>query len=74
MEGSVMGWWNVEAKDLREGDEVRAHVMGGEEFLTVLEVKPKKDKVLVHLEWGFHVPLDPFWDAMDRNEKLTVRR
>jgi hypothetical protein len=69
-----MGFWNVDAKDLKPGDEIRATVMGGEEYLTVREVKPKDGKVLLRLEWGSHVPIDPFWDTLPNGKKLTVRR
>lgn len=70
-----MGFWNVQAKDLRKGDEIRVRVMGGEEFLTVLDVDRINDaNMRVHLSWGFHVPREPFWDELDPNEKMTVRR
>lgn len=71
-----MGFWNVTAKDLRKGDEIRVTAMGGEEFLTVEEIwpDPPAKTTRVRLAWGFHVPREPFWDVLPVDEKLTVRR
>lgn len=70
-----MGFWNVEAKDLQVGDEIRVTTMGGTEFLAVKQVEPVNGpEVRVELEWGWHVPVEPFWDTLPADEKLTVRR
>lgn len=71
-----MGFWNVIAKDLRYGDEIRVTTMGGEEYLTVLDVDTggASGRVAVRLEWGLHIPNEAFWDDFAPDEKLTVRR
>lgn len=67
---------HVRAKDLREGDEVRVTVMGGEDYLTVVAVTdPIDSKVRVQFKWGWHVPIaDSFWDELPADERLTVCR
>jgi hypothetical protein len=71
-----MGFWNVEAKDLRVGDEIRVTSMGGTEFLVVKQVKDSdRPEVRVALDWGWHVSItEPFWDTLPANQMLTVRR
>jgi hypothetical protein len=71
-----MGFWNVKARDLRYGDEIRVTVMGGEEYLTVHDVDTggASGRIAVLLSWGSHIPQEPFWDDLDPSEKLTVRR
>lgn len=70
-----MGFWNVKARDLREGDEIRLTVVGGEEFVTVQKVQREEDSVRVAWEWGLHVPnADTVEDLLPADERLTVRR
>jgi hypothetical protein len=69
-----MGWWNVKPADLQIGDEVRVTTMGGQEFLTVLDLDTGGKTVKAKLSWGSHVPVEPFWDVLPSDETLTVRR
>lgn len=70
-----MGFWNVKAKDLRQGDEIRVRVMGGEEYLTVKRVRATLEGIRLEAEWGWHVPnAAPVLDTLPPDETLTVRR
>lgn len=70
-----MGFWNVVAKDLRKGDEIRVTTMGGSEFLTVEDLEPPDGpEIRVKLAWGWHIPVESFWDTLPIDERLTVRR
>lgn len=70
-----MGFWNITAKDLHEGDEVRVRVMGGEEFLTVERVEKADEGMRVEMEWGLHIPnAETVHDVLDPDLPLTVRR
>jgi hypothetical protein len=71
----LVGFWNIKAGDLREGDEIRVTVMGGEEYLTVVEVKLADGKVTFTAEWGWHIPVaERVVQELDATEPLTVRR
>jgi len=73
----MMGFWNVVAKDLQVGDEIRLATLGGEEYVTVLDVEPAGNcQVRVHLSWGqrWNVPNEMAWDLLASDEYLTMRR
>lgn len=70
-----MGFWNVKARDLRVGDEIRLTTMGGEEYVTVKDAQPQGDSMRVVWEWGWHVPIvDPVENLLPADKDLTVHR
>jgi hypothetical protein len=68
-----MGFWNIKARELCEGDEIRTKVMGNEEYLTVVEVEAVGDKVTVTSQIGSPVT-EWITQALPATEPLTVRR
>ncbi len=71
-----MGWWNVRARDLKFGDEVRVPMMADDLLPVVRDVDRggASGRVAVRFEWPGTTPLEAFWEDFDPNEPLTVRR
>lgn len=64
----VMGFWNVTAADLEQGDEVRVI---GEVYVTVLDA----DRIGGHVKARMKGKNGrPFYETFRADEKLTVRR
>jgi hypothetical protein len=70
-----MGWWNVKARDLKFGDELRIPLVLDAELPMVRDVDTggASGRVAVLLEWP-STPRETFWEDFDPNELLTVRR
>lgn len=62
------------ASDLRPEDQIRVHVMGGDELLSVEKVRRtiRRGRVKAKLAWGSHIPLDSFWKTYDEGQELPV--
>ena len=61
--------------DLVVGDEIQVRVMGGSEYLEVVDVKGWEDESRrqVKLSWGLHIPREPFWDTLASDKELMVK-
>jgi hypothetical protein len=70
-----MGFWNVKAKDLQVGDEIRwSSAAFGENFQAVQAVEdPDNRWVRVRLQ-NVDKNAQPYWDLLKKDEQLTVRR
>jgi len=70
-----MDWWNVKARDLKFGDEIRLSNVLGEQFVRVRNVDTggASGRVVAYVHW-VDGDSEYWWEEFAPDEWLTVRR